>query len=234
MPDTAKLYTVLVNTSGKTMTFSYLGAHGKTLAANGTFSQWGSIQDSFGRGPSRERKRRALEADLLAGRIAIKSSPAPVLYDASADAAVANPTVQATVNPTGGGASGGSLAAGNYKAAYTWTNSWGESLVGASLSASFTVGATNIPRVTIPSLPANATAASIYLTDTNGADGTLRRVATGVTGTTYDRSAALPALGPSNPAPPTVNTTEAASALVPNVADNVIGTAETGWTRYTG
>lgn len=99
---------------------------------------------------------------------------------------IANPTTAATVNVTGGGSTGGTLTAGNYFVKYTWATNYGETTGGTSESSSFTVAAGNIPRVTIPSLPANATGANIYLTAAGGATGTEVLYATGVTATTVD------------------------------------------------
>jgi len=99
---------------------------------------------------------------------------------------VANPTTQATVSVTGGGATGGNLAAGNYYVAYTWTTAYGETTAGTSESAQFTVATGNIPRVTIPSLPGGAIAANIYLTAVGGASASEKMYAAGVTTTTYD------------------------------------------------
>jgi len=236
MPDTTDLYTTVINTSGKTMSFSYLGKHGKSLASLGTFTVWGHIQHSFGHGEVADRKRRALEADLLAGRLTLKSTPRPLLYDASGDAQVANPTTQATATATGGGASGGALPAGTYYIAYTWVNSWGETTIGTSRSAQLTVGATNIPRVTIPALPTNATSANIYVTDTGGASGTEKLYKTGVTTTTTDLALATYDGGAYAAAddPPTSNTTKAATIRGLTVADNTLGATDPSWGRYTG
>jgi len=104
----------------------------------------------------------------------------------AASSPIANPSTQATVNVTGGGATGGTLPAGDYYVSYSWVTTEGETTVGTSQSAQFTVGATNIPRVTIPALPAGAVAANIYLTDTNGATGTGRLYRRNITATTVD------------------------------------------------
>lgn len=236
MPTTTDLYTTVINTSGKAMKFSYLGKHGASLASGGTYTVWGHLQHSFGFGEVAERKRRALEADILAGRITVKNTPKPIVYDASADAQVANPTTQATATATGGGASGGALPAGTYYIAYTWVNSWGETTVGTSESAQLTVGATNIPRVTIPALPTNAVSANIYLTDTGGASGTEKLYKTGVTTTTADLALATYNGGDYDDAddPPTSNTTKAATVRALTVTDNTLGTADPSWGRYTG
>ena len=77
-----------------------------------------------------------------------------------------NPNVKATVNATGGGATGGSLSPGTYIVAYTWldTLTGRETTVGTSASLPFTVAAGNIPTVTLPALPAWAASMNLYLT----------------------------------------------------------------------
>jgi hypothetical protein len=119
---------------------------------------------------------------------------------------IANPTVAATVSATGGGTTGGLLAAGIYRVKYTWTTRWGETTAGTSESGTFTAAAGNIPRVTLPSLPANALAANIYLTPVGGTTNTEVLYATGVAPTTYDLTKDA---WPSSDAttPPTANTT---------------------------
>jgi hypothetical protein len=109
----------------------------------------------------------------------------------STNAAKANPTTTATATATGGGASGGSLPAGTYFIRYSWVDAFGETLA-AGVSSQLTVAAGNIPRITIPSLPAGVSFANIYLTPTGGADGTQYLYATGITTTTFDASYALP------------------------------------------
>lgn len=99
---------------------------------------------------------------------------------------IANPTVAATVVVTGGGSTGGILAAGDYRVKYTWTTRWGETTGGTSESTVFTVVYGNIPRVTIPALPTNAIAANIYLTPVGGTTNTEVQYAFGCTATTYD------------------------------------------------
>lgn len=91
-----------------------------------------------------------------------------------------------TVNPTGGGLTGGNLPAGNYFVEYTWTNAGGTTLVSpestqsATQSTPFTVSAGNIPQVTLPAPPAGATAANIYLTPTGGPTGSELLYASGI------------------------------------------------------
>lgn len=103
--------------------------------------------------------------------------------------AVGAPSTQLTAAPTGGGASGGLLAAGVYYASYTNVGPAGESPAGGE-SASFTVGATNIPRITFPALPTGVTCRNLYLTAAGGATGSEVLYQTGVTGTTLDLAVA--------------------------------------------
>jgi len=127
---------------------------------------------------------------------------APSIDSTSADAAnaVARPCSQLSTAPTvaatGGGAGGGSLAAGTYYIQYTFTGPFGESWGSASHAGatpvSFTISAGNIPRVTLPALPTGATGIRIYLTAAGGAAGTETLYASGITTTTYDMSAAAP------------------------------------------
>ncbi len=106
-------------------------------------------------------------ADLVSGGIA-----GIVAKLVTANAAFADPASQATVNVTGGGASGGLLPAGAYFVAYTYGDASGESKVGTSRSATFTVGATNIPTVTFnDTAPTGAVFRNVYLTLAGGASG---------------------------------------------------------------
>ncbi len=128
----------------------------------------------------------------------------------------AQPTAQATVNPTGGGSSGGHLDAGTYYLKYTYIDkltglesndgnpytSFGSNSTSPSESAQFTVTSGNIPRVTFnDTLPSTVASRSIYLTLANGASGSEVLYKTGVTTATYDLSDAN--LG--SVAPPTNN-----------------------------
>ena len=132
----------------------------------------------------------------------------------TANAAFADPASQATVNVTGGGASGGLLPAGVYFVSYTYGDGAGESKIGTSRSASFTVGATNIPRVTFNDTPpTGAVFRNVYLTLAGGASGTetlyITRIPVGTT--TVD----LPYAASTYPgtAIPAANTTGAATLL---------------------
>jgi hypothetical protein len=202
---TAPLYTTVKNVTDKSRHYGYLGKHGRSLAAGAELTVFGHIQHSLGHGEIAERKRKALLRDLDATppRLAILETPRAVVYDATAGALsnpstqatvsvlggnlIANPTTQLTASATGGGASGGSLAAGDYYIAYTWVDEDGnETTIGTSVSAAVTVGATNIPRVTIPALPTGAVSANIYLSDTDGTNTAVKLYKTGVTATTAD------------------------------------------------
>ncbi len=118
--------------------------------------------------------------------------------------------VQPTATPTGGGASGGLLAAGTYYIKTTFTDAAGET-DGSTESALLTVSATNIPRVTVGTIPASTTL-NLYITAANGLTNTEVLYASGITGvTTYDLSVAAPV---SVVVPPASNTT---STTIPRV-----------------
>ena len=96
-----------------------------------------------------------------------------------------SPTVAGTVNPTGGGTTGGSLTAGNYYLTYTWIdNLSGQETTAGPQTAVFAVAAGDIPSVTLPALPSWAASANIYLTAAGGASGSEVLYQTGVTTTT--------------------------------------------------
>src|SRR5262245_60543548 len=132
MPTTADLYTTVKNTSGVTKYFAFIGRHGKRLTANATATIFGHIQSTLG---FNLRKKKALENALLNDKLEVMSTPLPIVVDTAPDAQLVNPTVQAT-NAT---STGGSLATGFYKSAYTVVNAWGETTVGTTLSAQIQV-----------------------------------------------------------------------------------------------
>lgn len=99
---------------------------------------------------------------------------------------IANPTVTATVVANGGGSTGGILAPGDYRIKYTFATKYGETTGGTSESAVFTVVYGNIPRATLPSLPANANGINIYLTPVGGTTNTEVQYLFGITATTAD------------------------------------------------
>jgi hypothetical protein len=124
----------------------------------------------------------------------------------AAQAATLAPTVAHTWTATGGGASGGSLAAGTYYSVVTETNGIGETTKGPE-SAQITVNATNIPRITFQTLKTGNTARNVYIGAAGGSTGgPYTLYAEGITASTYDLSAAAPA-NSFAVAPPTSNTT---------------------------
>ena len=153
---------------------------------------------------------------------------------------VANPTTAATVVVTGGGSTGGILAAGDYRVKYTWVTTYGETTGGTSESTVFTVVYGNIPRVTIPSLPANAIGANIYLTPVGGTTNTETQYLFGVTGTTADlaltaRSDGLAVPSVNKTAAPLVSViktfTNSTTVTLADAATNTVASADVifGW-----
>ena len=110
---------------------------------------------------------------------------------------------QPTIAVTGGGASGGLLAAGTYFAIVTFEDIYGET-VGSPESALFTVAAGDKPRLTFGAIPATAVQVNVYLTPVNGAAGTEVYYSNATSGTTVDLLLAAVA---SQVVPPTVNST---------------------------
>jgi hypothetical protein len=106
-----------------------------------------------------------------------------------------------TLSPTGGGTSGGNLAAGTYYIKVTETNGIGETT--ASPEVSVTIAAGNIPQVTFAALQAGNTARNVYLGTASGAE---VLYAGGVTAGTLNLSAVIPTNSYAVPVP-TVNTT---------------------------
>ena len=103
-------------------------------------------------------------------------SPRSAAFTAGTPNPAANPLMPTpTVDPTGGGAAGGTLAPGDYYAVYTLNDAPGTHHTGLSVaSARFTVAAGTIPRITLPdaatlaSLRPAATGYDIYLCDSSG------------------------------------------------------------------
>lgn len=235
MPDTSDLYTTVKNKAGVSRTFGYLGRHGRTLDANETLTIYGNLQDQPG---WNKRKQQSYERDLLAGRIELLNTPRVVLKDTAPDAAIANPTVQATAATS----TGGSLAVGYYKFAYTFVSAWGESTVGTSLSAALQIPDATNDRAVIttpaPNGTTNATAINIYSTAMAASGGavdatTLRKVGQITGATTTFNLDTLPAVDADHPAPPTSNTTDAAEVMGLKLTDNTLGTVDPSWGRYT-
>ena len=114
---------------------------------------------------------------------------------------LADPTTAPTHNATGGGASGGNLAAGTYIIAYTLVTALGETLR-SSQSTNLVVSSGNIPRVTFPALPTGAVSRTLYISTDGGGAGTQTLYASGITALTYDMSIAAPGVTP----PPSTST----------------------------
>jgi hypothetical protein len=142
-------------------------------------------------------------------------------------ATVATPVTTPTVNPTGGGATGGLLQAGTYWCKYTFVNQLGETPASPE-SLQFTVAAGNIPQVTFPALPANVQSINVYLTLVNGASGSEILYKTGVTTTTTNLT--FSNAGTTSPAPPAINTAVLMSMQVPYVLMDAVLT--NGGTSY--
>lgn len=76
------LYTTVKNTSGAEATFGFLGAHGKRLANNATYTVPGDLVAKLGNGGrGTQRAFKALEKALEAGDLIIVNSPAVYLTD---------------------------------------------------------------------------------------------------------------------------------------------------------
>lgn len=114
---------------------------------------------------------------------------------------LADATTAPTATATGGGATGGSLAAGDYLLSYTYVTALGETLRSTD-SATLTVGATNIPRVTFPALPTGAVSRKLYISTPSGNRASELLYASGITSLTYDMSIAAPGVT----SPPSVST----------------------------
>lgn len=83
MPNTTTdLYTTVKNVSGKTLTFGFLGAHGKALDNNATFTVPGDLVTKLGSKRS-QRQFQALERALTGGLLDIVKSPSVYLLSES-------------------------------------------------------------------------------------------------------------------------------------------------------
>lgn len=97
------LYTTVKNVSGKTRTFGFLGAHGKTLEDQATFSVPGDLVAKLGNQRSK-RSFNALERALQVGDLVITKSPAVYLTDVddgSLDQLQVNENTVTTTSPEG-------------------------------------------------------------------------------------------------------------------------------------
>jgi hypothetical protein len=238
MPTAADLQSTVLNPLGVPRFYSYLGSHGITLPAGGTYAINGSVPSSDNRLRIAKRKIAAFSRDLVAGMIQVLNGPRAIVHDTAPAAGKANPTVAATVNVTGGGSTGGALAAGQYVVAYTWAttatagaNPGSETLVGASQSVVFTVAAGNIPQVTIPSLPGGVNHANIYLSLAGNSlqnQPIALQYVGGTTGTTFSLNMAMPTYSDSL-LPPIVNTTGGRSNQAITCANGTLGVQAPSW-----
>lgn len=118
-----------------------------------------------------------------------------------------------TISATGGGASGGHLAAGTYYVKITETNGIGETT--ASPEVSVTIAAGNVPQITFAALQVGNSARNVYVGTASAAE---VLYATGITAGTYNLSATIPASSYAVSVP-TTNTTGLTSA---NAATGVV------------
>lgn len=99
------LYTTVKNTSGAEATFGFLGAHGKRLANNATYTVPGDLVASLGKGGrGGQRQFKALERALEAGDMVIVNSPAVYITDVddgSIDQITVDDGAVETRSPTG-------------------------------------------------------------------------------------------------------------------------------------
>lgn len=86
-------------------------------------------------------------------------------------------------------ASGGSLPAGNYLAKIAAKGATGSSTASTN-TATIAISAGQVPRITLPALPAGAAVWDVYLTNTGGATGTERRYAFDLPAGTFDLTSA--------------------------------------------
>ncbi len=106
-----------------------------------------------------------------------------------------------TLSATGGGTTGGTLAAGTYYVQVTETNGIGETT--GSPEVSVTIAAGNIPRVTFAALQPGNIARNVYVGTASGAE---VLYASGVTAGTYNLTAPISSSSYAVPVP-TANTT---------------------------
>jgi hypothetical protein len=106
-----------------------------------------------------------------------------------------------TLSATGGGTTGGNLAAGPYYVKVTETNGIGETT--GSPEVSVTIAAGNVPQVTFAALRAGNTARNVYVGTTSGVEALY---ASGITAGTCNLSAPISTSSYAVPVP-TVNTT---------------------------
>jgi hypothetical protein len=130
--------------------------------------------------------------------------------------------------PTLGQSAGGSLPAGTYYVKYTWLYPTGQQGVNqetaASPEASLAVSSGNQLNVTLPSLPAGAVGANIYIGTSSGSE--TKQNASPVTGTTYAQTTAITTTGAAAP-----SSGPAAQILytAPGTSTNVSGASATAY-----
>lgn len=99
------LYTTVKNVSGSARVFGFLGAHGKRLANNETYTVPGDLVAAVGNGGrGGQRKFKALEKALEVGDLVITKSPAVYLTDSddgSIDQVNLNENTLGTTSPEG-------------------------------------------------------------------------------------------------------------------------------------
>jgi hypothetical protein len=93
----AGLYTTVKNTSGAEVSFGFLGAHGKRLANNATYTVPGDLVAKLGNQQS-QRQFKAFERAIEQGDLVVISSP--VVYTAPAATATPTPSPTPTRTPT--------------------------------------------------------------------------------------------------------------------------------------
>jgi hypothetical protein len=119
-----------------------------------------------------------------------------------------NPTAAMTVTATGGGSSGGLLAAGTYYLTFCECSGYGLTLATTSESGPLVVAAGDIPEVTVfPALQTGNVSRWLFLSPAGGASGSETLYATGITASTFSLSYAAPTNGFATVVPPTVNST---------------------------
>ena len=219
MADTSMLYTTVKNLMGVDHVFGYLPPHGKKVLANAAFTVPGNlIERVLGNrclGNYNRRGWKSLERDLLQGRLAIEKTPAPIFFDGSAPAGLANPVSAPTFGTVGGTTWTGTTGA--YFFVYTYLNAYGETSIGASRSTAQTLtnGVTK-EQINIPTL-SGATSANVYASTVSGSEVFLQSVPSANFGALHD----IPADFPTQAAPPGSNTaTLPAPAIQPAVNFN--------------
>ena len=130
----------------------------------------------------------------------------PRAVDRSERSRFERPTTAATATATGGGSTGGSLAAGTYYFVFTETDGTGETTPSPQ-GLQLTVAAGNVPQFTFPALQPGNSARNLYLGAVGGsAAGPYSLYATGISATTFSALAARPTNSYAVP-PPTRNST---------------------------